>query len=177
MNQLEKFNDVDTFIFDVDGVFTDSNVMVLESGKLLRRMNTRDGYAVKMALAAGYRIAIITGGKSEGVKIRLANLGIPATDIYLGVSDKLEKYEEIIHTYDLEEENIMYMGDDLPDYPVMRRVGFPVCPADACPEIRQLAQYISPLDGGGGCVRDVIERTLKIAGKWELPGREEITSV
>jgi len=164
MNQLEKFGEVDTFIFDVDGVFTDSSVLILEDGKLLRKMSTRDGYAVKAALAAGYRVCVITGGKSEGVRHRLANLGV--RDIYTGISDKLEVYEEYIGTYELAEERILYMGDDLPDYEVMRRVGFPVCPADAAPEIKRLALYISSETGGNGCVRDVIERTLKISGKW-----------
>ena len=175
MNQLEKFAEINTFIFDVDGVFTDSGLLVLEDGKLLRKMNARDGYAVKAALAAGYRVAIITGGKSEGVKIRLQNLGIK--DIYLGIHDKLEAYEEYIDIYHLDEAKIMYMGDDIPDYEVMRRVGFPACPSDAAPEIRKLAIYISPEKGGDGCVRDVIERALKISGKWQAPGEEDITSV
>ncbi len=168
MNQLEKFAQIDTFIFDVDGVFTDGSLLVLESGRLLRQMNVRDGYAVKVALAAGYRVIIITGGNSEGVTIRLANLGIQ--HIFSGIQRKLEVYEELIRTQQLDEEKILYMGDDLPDYEVMRRVGFPTCPSDAVPEIRQLATYISPLRGGQGCVRDVIERCLKIAGKWRLIG-------
>lgn len=166
MNQLEKFAEIETFIFDVDGVFTDSTLLVLESGRLLRQMNTRDGYAVKVALAANYRIAVITGGTSEGVNIRLANLGIP--HVFSGVQNKLAVYEKYILDHSLDEEKILYMGDDLPDYEVMRRVGFATCPADAVPEIRQLATYISPLKGGQGCVRDVIERSLKIAGKWKL---------
>lgn len=174
MNQLEKFAEIDTLIFDVDGVFTDSSLLVLESGKLLRKMHTRDGYAVKAAIAAGYRVCIITGGKSEGVRTRFKNLGV--TDIYLGSAYKLEAYEEYIQLYDIDEAKVLYMGDDMPDYEVMRRVGFPVCPADACPEIRQLAQYISPVKGGYGAVRDVVERTLKIAGKWKLTDGDKITS-
>lgn len=166
MNQLEKFTEINTLIFDVDGVFTDSTLLVLEDGKLLRKMHTRDGYAVKAALAAGYRVCVITGGKSEGVVTRLKNLGI--NDIYSGVANKKEVYEAYVDLYDLDEENILYMGDDMPDYEVMRRVGFPVCPADAAPEIRKLSLYISSEKGGYGCVRDVIERTLKINGKWYL---------
>ena len=118
MNQLEHFNNITTFIFDVDGVLTNSQVLVLEDGKLLRSMNVKDGYALKLAIQKGYRICIITGGKSEGVKIRLQDLGIK--DIYLGQSDKMEAYEEYIYLYDLSPENILYMGDDLPDVPVMK---------------------------------------------------------
>ncbi len=166
MNQLEKFAQIDTFIFDVDGVLTDSSLLVLEGGELLRKMNVRDGYAIRVALAAGYHVCIITGGTSEGVNIRLSNLGIP--HIYSGIQNKLAVYEQHIRQFALDEEKILYMGDDLPDYEVMRRVGFATCPADAAAEIRQLASYISPVKGGQGCVRDVIERSLKIAGQWKL---------
>lgn len=164
MNQLEKFGEIDTLIFDVDGVMTDSSLHVLENGQLLRKMHTRDGYALKMAVKAGLRVCIITGGKSEGVKIRLQNLGV--SDIYVGIQDKLETYEEYIDIYDLDEDRILYMGDDLPDLAVMRRVGFPVCPSDAAPEILKISKYISSERGGHGCVRDVIERILKVNGKW-----------
>ncbi|PHI18432.1 3-deoxy-D-manno-octulosonate 8-phosphate phosphatase [Lewinellaceae bacterium SD302] len=164
MNQLEKFGEVDTLLFDVDGVMTDSSLHVLENGQLLRNMHTRDGYALKAAVKAGLRVCIITGGKSEGVKIRLQNLGV--TDIYVGIQDKLETYEEYVDIYELDEGKILYMGDDLPDLAVMRRVGFPVCPADAAPEIKKISQYVSSLNGGHGCVRDVIERVLKLKGDW-----------
>ncbi len=165
MNQLEAFREIETFIFDVDGVMTDSSVVVLEDGKLLRRMSVRDGYALQLAMIQGYSIFVITGGKSEGVKERLNKLGI--SEVYLGVADKLSTYEEIVDTYDLNEATILYMGDDMPDYPVLRRVGLPTCPADAVPEIRALARYISPYPGGAGCVRDVIEKVLKLNDKWE----------
>lgn len=164
MNQLEKFGEVDTLLFDVDGVMTDSSLHVLENGQLLRKMHTRDGYALKAAVRAGLRVCIVTGGKSEGVKIRLQNLGV--TDIYVGIQDKLETYEEYVDIYELDEGKILYMGDDLPDLAVMRRVGFPVCPADAAPEIKKISQYVSPINGGHGCVRDVIERVLKLRGEW-----------
>ncbi len=164
MNLLEQFRYVHTFIFDVDGVLTDSSLLILESGKLLRRMNTRDGFAMKQALRAGLRISIITGGNSAGVIDRLRALGI--RDIYAGVEDKVEAYEELLHTYDLHESGICYMGDDLPDYEVMQRVGVPACPADAAPEIKAISSYISPWRGGEGCVRDVIEKVLKLRGQW-----------
>lgn len=173
MNQLERFSEITTFIFDVDGVLTNSQVLVLEDGKLLRQMNIRDGYALKRAIEAGFRVAIITGGKSAGVVERLKNLGIQ--DIYAGIEDKLDAYEEFIHLYDLNEEHILYMGDDLPDYAVMRRVGLPTCPADACPEIIQISQYVSPIGGGQGAVRDVIEKVLQVKHVWlpEAPTEEE----
>jgi 3-deoxy-D-manno-octulosonate 8-phosphate phosphatase (KDO 8-P phosphatase) len=164
MNYLESFRDIHTFIFDVDGVLTDSSVLVLEDGKLLRKMSIRDGYALKLAVKRGYRVAVITGGKSEGVRIRLENLGI--TDIYTGISDKLEVFEEFIHAYDIDPQGILYMGDDLPDYPVMRKVGLPACPKNAAPELFQLAAYVSPYAGGEGCARDVIEKVLRLHDKW-----------
>lgn len=166
MNQLETFRGIKTFIFDVDGVMTNSDLIVFEDGKLLRKMSIRDGFALKMAVLAGYKVAVITGGKSEGVKSRLQGLGI--TDIYSGYQNKMEAYEELIYTYELDEEYILYMGDDIPDYSVMRRVGFPTCPSNAVPEIIELSHYISPYEGGAGCVRDVIEKVLKLNGKWPI---------
>ena len=165
MNNLEIFSQIHTFIFDVDGVLTNSQVLVMQDGQLLRQMNIRDGYALKRAVQEGYRVVIISGGKSEGVRIRLQNLGVP--DVYLGIQDKLETYEEVVYMYDLDEAGILYMGDDLPDYEVMRRVGLPACPSNAAHEIRALAQYISPFEGGAGCARDVIEKVLRLNGHWE----------
>ncbi len=144
---------------------------MLENGRLLRKMNTRDGYAIKRAIQQGYRVCIITGGKSSGVVTRLENLGVP--DIYKGVSDKLEVFDEYVDIYSLDTDRILYMGDDLPDYEVMRRVGLPACPNDACPEIVALSRYISPIKGGAGCVRDVIEKVLKLHGHW--PETEPLT--
>ncbi len=166
INLLEPFNYIKTFIFDIDGVFTDSRVTIFEDGSLIRVMNIKDGYAVKQALKAGFRLIVITGGNSQGVVTRLKGLGI--TDVYWGISDKMAIYEELIRKYNLDESQILYMGDDLPDYQVMRRVGLPVCPVDAATEIIQISQYISPLAGGAGCVRDVIEKTLRIQGQWPL---------
>ena len=164
MNTLEQFQDIHTFIFDVDGVMTNSDILVLEDGKLLRKMSIRDGYALKYAVQRGYRVAVISGGKSEGVRDRLFNLGI--NDLYTGIDRKLDAYEELIELYELDEAGILYMGDDVPDYEVMRRVGLPACPADAAPEIRKIAQYVSPRNGGEGCVRDVIEKVLRIREDW-----------
>ena len=164
MNQLEHFRNITTFIFDVDGVLTNSKVLVLEDGKLLRSMNIRDGYALKQAIRRGFRVCVITGGKSEGVKTRLKNLGVQ--DIYLGQSDKMEAYEEYLYTYDLKSENILYMGDDLPDLPVMKKVAVAACPKDAAPEVVNIANYVSGIMGGEGCARDVIEKVMRVQGKW-----------
>jgi len=173
MNQLERFKNIRTLMFDVDGVLTNSELLILNDGKLLRKMSTRDGYALKLAATEGYRICVITGGKSEGVVTRLRNLGI--NDIYTGVDDKLEVYEEYVYNYDIKEESILYMGDDLPDFAVMRKVGLPCCPADAAPELFDICQYISPKNGGEGCVRDVLEKVMKIQGRWgEFRVRGEI---
>jgi len=168
-NNLSKFSRIKTLIFDVDGVLTNSELIVLENGDLLRKMNTRDGYALKQAVKEGLRVIIITGGKSKGVEARLRNLGIE--NIIIGVEDKLSIYEAIVDQHNLDEEQILYMGDDLPDIECMRRVGLPVCPKDAVPEIRNLSLYVSPFEGGKGCARDVLEKVLKLQRKWNVPNR------
>jgi len=165
MNHLEKFRNVSTFIFDVDGVLTDSSVLVMEDGQLLRQMNIRDGYAIRRAIEAGYHFCVITGGRSEGVKTRLTNLGVRY--VYSGISDKKEAYDRFLEGMDIDPETILYMGDDLPDHPVMRRVGVPVCPKNAATEIIAIAAYVSHLEGGAGCARDVIEKVMRLQGTWE----------
>ncbi len=163
-NVLSRFKDIHTFIFDVDGVLTNGQVLVTEKGELLRSMSVRDAQAMRMAVEEGYRILILTKGKSEGVLLRLKDLGIQ--DIVYGIQNKLKAYEEFLDAYDLDEEGVLYMGDDLPDFEVMRRVGLPTCPADAVQEIRAISHYISPLKGGDGCARDVIEKVMKLNGVW-----------
>ena len=164
-NNLEKFGRIKTLIFDVDGVLTNGEVIVLETGLLLRKMNIKDGYALKKAVQAGLKVIILTGGKSKGVVERLKNLGIE--DIYIGIDDKLATYEQLIDHYELDEDTILYMGDDWPDMECMRRVGLPVCPKDAAHEIKEISLYVSPIEGGRGCVRDVIEKILRLKRKWE----------
>ena len=164
MNYLKQFKTIDTFIFDVDGVLTNGELLILESGQLLRKMSVRDGYALKKAIKEGYRICIISGGKSEGVVERLKALGI--SDIFIGVDNKLEVYHSYIKDHKLDAAGILYMGDDLPDYEPMRMVALPACPSDATHEIRALSQYISSFKGGEGCVRDVIEKVLRLHGRW-----------
>jgi 3-deoxy-D-manno-octulosonate 8-phosphate phosphatase (KDO 8-P phosphatase) len=170
MNELERYQEVTTFILDVDGVLTDSQLLVMEDGTLLRSMNVRDGYAIKRALQVGFRVCVITGGKSMGVVERLQALGV--VDVYYGVQDKVAAYREYMELYELDDAEVLFMGDDMPDYEVMRLVGFPACPQDACREILSIAKYVSDKGGGAGAVRDVIERTLRVKGLW-LPGSEE----
>lgn len=164
MSYLDHLPHIDTILLDVDGVLTDSSVHILEDGVLLRKMNVRDGYALKRAVQLGYRIIIITGGRSQGVIQRLKNLGI--TEIYSGIQNKLEVLEDLIEIYGVQLGKTAYMGDDLPDYEPMRLVALPACPANAAPEIKAISQYISLYDGGAGCVRDLLERIMKVQGKW-----------
>ena len=156
---------ITTLIFDVDGVLTNGLVTIMPDGQLVRNMNIKDGYALKTAVDKGLNVCIISGGKNEGVRTRLANLGIK--DIYLGAHDKIKQYNELVEKYNLKPENVLYMGDDVPDFPVMKLVGLPCCPNDAAREIQQVSKYISDKKGGEGCVRDIIEQILRVQGKWE----------
>lgn len=160
----EYLSEITTFIFDVDGVLTDGTIQVTQSGELLRSMNIRDGFAMKAAIEKGYNVCIISGGSNEGVRTRLRNLGL--YDIHLGVSDKVAVYQEYIDVNNIKPNQILYMGDDIPDYWVMQKVGMPTCPQDAVPEIKKLSKYISHIDGGKGAVRDVIEQVMKVQAKW-----------
>ncbi len=163
-NYKEFMPHITTFIFDVDGVLTDGIVTVTTNGELLRNMHTKDGYALKVAVNKGYNVCIISGGNNEGVRTRLQALGV--TNIYLGVHYKTDSFKEYITAHNIKPENILYMGDDIPDYSVMKQVGLPCCPKDAVPEIQNISLYISQKKGGKGCVRDVIEQVLKVQEKW-----------
>lgn len=167
MQYPQILTQINTFIFDVDGVLTDGKIFLHPSGEQMRNMNIKDGYALQLAVKLGYKVIIITGGKSSTIRIRLEGLGIQ--DIYLGASDKLDVFEEVLLTYNLDKKNILYMGDDLPDFFPMKEVGLPTCPANAAPEIQEISTYISPLVGGEGCVRDVIEKVLRAQNKWFDP--------
>jgi 3-deoxy-D-manno-octulosonate 8-phosphate phosphatase (KDO 8-P phosphatase) len=156
---------ITTLIFDVDGVLTNGMVTIMPDGELVRHMNIKDGYALKTAVNKGFNVCIISGGRNEGVRTRLANLGIK--DIYLGAHNKIKQYNELVEKYNLKPENVLYMGDDIPDYPVMKLVGLSCCPNDAASEIQQVSKYISDKKGGEGCVRDIIEQILRVQGKWE----------
>lgn len=165
MNVLKLFKPITTFIFDVDGVLTDGTVLVLENGLQARRMSIKDGFALQMAVKKGYRVLIVSGGNSPQVTDRLEKLGV--TDVQMSVADKKEFVEKYIADNKLKKQEVLFMGDDLPDLPVMSVVGLPCCPADAVAEIKQAVQYISPINGGFACVRDVIEKVLKLNDKWE----------
>lgn len=160
----EILNDITTFVFDIDGVLTDSSVHISETGEMLRIMNIRDGFAMKAAIESGYNVCIISGGSNEGVRIRLENLGISA--IHLGSSNKVQTFNEYTHVYGINPEQVLYMGDDIPDYHVMKLVGLPTCPQDAVSEIKAISKYISHINGGKGAVREVIEQVMKVQGKW-----------
>lgn len=161
---FDKFAQIEAFIFDVDGVFTNGQLLVTESGELLRSMNVRDGQAVKYALDCDYPIGIITGGSSQGVLKRFHGLGIE--DVYYGKSDKLPSFYDFLGKHHLDPRNVLYMGDDIPDVPLMKKVGLAACPQDACPEASAAADYIAVANGGAGCVREVLEKSMRIQMKW-----------
>jgi 3-deoxy-D-manno-octulosonate 8-phosphate phosphatase (KDO 8-P phosphatase) len=161
----EKLPKITTFIFDVDGVLTDGQVIMM-NGDVYRTLNSKDGYALQYASKLSYKIFIITGGNSKDVQERLLVLGV--TEVHLKSSNKLNIYTQIKEKYNLVDEEILYMGDDIPDFDVMLKVGIATCPQDACPEIKGISHYQSPIFGGKGCVRDVIEQVLKVQDKWFL---------
>lgn len=164
MSFLDKLHDISTFIFDVDGVLTDGSVYAFEDGSLIRKMHTKDGYALRRAVKQGYKIIIITGGSSEGAVKRLRDLGIQ--EVHYGIKNKLALLKQLIDSHEIDLGRILYMGDDLPDYECMRLCHLATCPSDAVPEVRAISQYVSHLGGGQGCVRDVVEKVLRVQGKW-----------
>ncbi len=164
MNVLAEFKKITTFIFDIDGVLTDSTIFLLENGLQARRMNIKDGLGLQMAIRNGFKVMAISGSYSEPVIDRLKKLGIE--NVHMRVLDKKEFVEDLISQNNLKWEEILYMADDLPDIDLMKVVGLPCCPADAVPEILEFSKYISPVNGGMGCVRDVIEKVLKVQDKW-----------
>ena len=163
-NYKQRLSQITTLLFDVDGVLTDGKVIITTEGEMYRQMDTKDGYALKCALDAGLKIVIISGGTNEGVRNRLKALGV--YDIYLGAHHKLDAYQHLLDNYDLKPENMLYMGDDVPDIPVMEKVGVSCCPQDAVTDVLQISDYISPKKGGEGCVREIIEQVLRVQGKW-----------
>jgi 3-deoxy-D-manno-octulosonate 8-phosphate phosphatase (KDO 8-P phosphatase) len=164
MNILELFKPITTFVFDVDGVLTDGNLLVIPDGSMVRRMNIKDGYALQLAVKRGYNVIVISGGNSPEVKERLNKLGV--INVWMRVTDKKMILENFMQENRLLQNEILFMGDDLPDYDVMNYVGLPCCPVDAAAEIKQISKYISPLQGGIGCARDVIEKVMKLRGDW-----------
>lgn len=159
----EKLDKITTFIFDVDGVLTNGDV-TLYKDEVVRTLNSRDGYAIQYAAKMGYSIFIITGGDSKSVEQRLLSLG--ATEVCLNSANKLHVYDTLKTEHGFSDEETLYMGDDIPDYHIMKLVGVPTCPQDASVEIKSISDYQSPFAGGKHCVRDVIEQTLRVQGKW-----------
>ncbi len=163
-NFKELLPQITTLIFDVDGVLASNLVSLFEGVEPVRTANIKDGYAMQLAVKKGLRLVIITGGKSEAVEHRYRALGIQ--DIYMRSSIKIVDFEKVVEKYNLTMDEIMYMGDDIPDLEIMQRVGVPCCPADASPEIKEVSVFVSNRDGGQGCARDIIEQVLKAQGKW-----------
>jgi 3-deoxy-D-manno-octulosonate 8-phosphate phosphatase (KDO 8-P phosphatase) len=173
MTLLDRFKKIRTFVLDVDGVLTNGYVLINETGAQLRQMNIKDGYALQLAVKMGYGVVVISGGDSDSVRMRMEKLGVK--DVYLNVKNKKEKLTEYISGRGISWEEVLFMGDDMPDYTAMQLVGIPCAPADAAREIKTISRYISPFNGGEGCVREVIEKVLKLNDHWpketDIPGK------
>ncbi|WP_026770352.1 HAD family hydrolase [Asinibacterium sp. OR53] len=161
---LERFKPITAFVFDVDGVLTDGSLLVLPGGVMARRMNIKDGYALQLAVKKGYKVAVISGGNSDEVKERLNKLGVE--HVWMKVENKVEVLKAFMHNHNIDSTQLLYMGDDIPDIKAMDLAGLPCCPADAAQEIRKKSLYVSRLKGGEGCVRDVIEKVMRLRGDW-----------
>ncbi|MBR5393835.1 MAG: HAD-IIIA family hydrolase [Bacteroidaceae bacterium] len=155
---------IKALVFDVDGVLSAETIQMNDEGVLMRSVNTKDGYVLRLAVTMGLHVAIITGAREEAIRRRYEGLRI--YDVFLGSSVKTDSLKKLLEKYNLSADEVLYMGDDIPDYEVMKQVGLPCCPADAAPEIREISRYVSHRNGGYGCVRDVIEQVLKAQGKW-----------
>ena len=164
VNYKELLRNINTFIFDYDGVLTDGSIITLDDGEAYRITNVKDGYALQLAVKKGYRVAVISGARADCMMNRLKALQI--SDIYLGVENKIKVFDDFLKQNNLEPSSVLFMGDDIPDYEVMLKAGVAACPGDAAEEIKSVAAYISHFNGGKGCVRDVIEQVLKVQGKW-----------
>ncbi|MCX2475604.1 HAD-IIIA family hydrolase [Pedobacter sp. MC2016-05] len=161
---LQKLKEITTFIFDVDGVLTDGSVQVTDNGQSLRTFNIKDGYAMQLAVKKGYNLCIISGGDGIAMGKRFFNLGI--TDVFLGAGDKVSIFKQYLSDKKITAGEVLYMGDDIPDLKVMKLVGLATCPADAVEEIKAVSTFISPYPGGKTAVRDIIEKVMKVQGKW-----------
>ena len=171
MNYKEKLNKIKTFVFDIDGVFTNGKIMVDSHGNESRSFNTKDGIVVKLANDLGYNIAVITGANNKGIEARLNRLGVK--NVFLNSNDKVKDLLNYSKTNNINLEKTVYMGDDLPDTFPMKLVYLKTCPFDAAPEVREISDYISNKNGGEGCVRDIIEQTLKVQGNWNFSKKNQ----
>lgn len=163
-NILAQFKQIRCFVFDMDGVLTDGSLWIMPGGVWLRKMNIKDGYALQLAIKKGYRVLVISGSNSEEVRDRLQKLGV--TEVFMNVSDKLAVLTEYLERDGIDRAAVLCMGDDIPDLSLLSLAGLSCCPADAVAEIKQVSSYISPVKGGEGCARDVIEKVLKLNGDW-----------
>ena len=163
---LATFKKIKCFVFDVDGVLTNGKLLIMPNGLMVRSMNIKDGYALQLAIKKGYQVWIISGGNSEEVKVRLQKLGV--SEVFMKVVDKLELLKELSILNKVPLEEILYMGDDMPDYEAMKAVGLAACPNDAAADIKAISAYNAILKGGEGCAREVIEKTLKLNDHWDL---------
>lgn len=164
MNVLASFKQIKVFVFDIDGVLTNGQILVLPNGVMARSMNVKDGYALQLAIKKGYKVVIISGGFSQEILERFELLGVK--DVFLKVSDKVKVLTDYMHHHNLNFEHTLFMGDDLPDFDAMKLTALPCCPNDAVQEIKNISSYTSPLKGGDGCVRDVIEKVMKLQNTW-----------
>ena len=163
---MVDLKDIRAFAFDVDGVFTDGGILCDVQGELYRTFDSKDGFAVRMAVMHGYPCGIITGGRSESITARFLTSGVPAEDVYLGSRNKMEQLHAFCESHYLKAEQILYIGDDIPDMEVIRAVGIGMCPADAVPEVKEAADIVSNDRGGSQCVRHAIEMVMKAQGTW-----------
>ena len=166
MNLPDRFKQITTFVFDMDGVLTDGMLLVFDTIQPVRRMHIRDGYALQLAIKKGYRVVVISGSCSDAVVARLNGLGV--MDVYMKETDKKSRLIQYVNVNNLSWDEVLFMGDDMPDYAVMKMVGLACAPGDAATEIKEIAHYISPTNGGKGCARDVIEKVLKLNDAWDL---------
>lgn len=160
----EHLGDITTFVFDFDGVFTDGQVQIMGHGEFVRSLNVKDSYAIQYAIKKGFRVVIISGGSLHSLQSNFEKLGL--TDFFFQSKHKETIFTKYITENNISESEVLFMGDDIPDYELMEKAGVATCPADAVPEIKSVSQYVSPRPGGHGCIRDVIEQTLKAQGKW-----------
>jgi 3-deoxy-D-manno-octulosonate 8-phosphate phosphatase (KDO 8-P phosphatase) len=173
MNVLEKFTKIRAVVLDMDGVLTDGGLLIMPDGEWIRRMDIKDGYALQLAVRSGIHVVVMTGSSSAPVEARLKRLGIK--EIYHQVENKAECLKQLLNTWQLSSDEILYMGDDVPDLAALQLAGLSCCPADAVRDVLEIADYISPYKGGMGCVRDVLEKLLRTQGKWSV--QNQLTSI
>jgi 3-deoxy-D-manno-octulosonate 8-phosphate phosphatase (KDO 8-P phosphatase) len=164
----DRLKKIKAFVFDVDGVLTDGGILSTIDGALYRTFDSKDGFGFRMAYMHGYKLGIISGGRSESIRKRAVQIGIKPEDVYLGSRDKIEDFEDFCRKYDLGADEVMYFGDDLPDIPVMAVCGCGVAPSDAVEDVLEMADYICTKPGGKGCAREAVEMVMKLQGTWEL---------